>query len=72
MCMKGYTGVRCEIKVKDKCDFKHACRNGGECMPTGYRNDYRCKCPNGVIGKFCESYINNPCSSDFCQGGGST
>lgn len=49
-CMAGFTGTRCEVKVKP-CSL-HPCKNGGTCQENG-DSTYECKCKLGYGGQNC-------------------
>ncbi|KAG5857588.1 hypothetical protein ANANG_G00021040 [Anguilla anguilla] len=60
-CQPGFTGVDCELEVRE-CDSK-PCRNGGSCM--NLENGYACVCPPRFEGPHCEHSLltcaDSPC-----------
>ncbi|XP_003376811.1 putative calcium binding EGF domain protein [Trichinella spiralis] len=63
LCPIGYAGYNCETEI-DGC-LKVECLNGGTCFSTGL-NTFRCNCPKGFYGKFCESELVS--LNDLCLG----
>ena len=43
----------------------NSCRNGATCSPNAFTNTYKCICPQGTTGTYCENSI-NVCSSNPC------
>ncbi|XP_048830577.1 delta-like protein 4 [Brienomyrus brachyistius] len=60
-CQPGFTGVNCELEVKE-CDSQ-PCRNGGRCMDL--ESGYHCVCLQGFEGPHCEHSLltcaDSPC-----------
>ncbi|OUC39940.1 putative EGF-like domain protein [Trichinella nativa] len=54
LCPVGYAGYNCETEI-DGC-LKVECLNGGICFSTGV-STFRCNCPKGFYGRFCESEL---------------
>ncbi|XP_051274060.1 hyaluronan-binding protein 2-like [Dicentrarchus labrax] len=63
-CRPPYQGPDCKSLPASPCE-PNPCQNGGSCK-TGNRR-FRCTCPNGYIGKFCENAL-----SDCYVGNGET
>lgn len=64
----GFKGHRCEIDV-DECAEENKCQNNSTCIDD--IGSYRCECPTGFIGTYCEKQIDycstkefNPCQND--------
>ncbi|TKS86422.1 Delta-like protein 4 [Collichthys lucidus] len=64
-CLPGFTGVNCDLEVRE-CDSQ-PCRNGGRCMDS--ENGYRCVCPQGFEGTHCEHRMLT-CADTPCFHGG--
>ena len=72
MCQKGWVGENC-TQNEDNCS-DNECQNGGTCVDL--INDYRCECPEGFAGKYCqlapmvELYPQtSPCQQSDCKHG---
>lgn len=64
-CPPGYTGVDCEVKIKD-CTA-NPCLNNATCLDT--IDGYKCECNYGWTGKHCETQTIT-CASKPCLFGG--
>ncbi|XP_070557860.1 delta-like protein 1 isoform X2 [Ptychodera flava] len=51
-----------------KCGY--SCMNGAQCMWPGYGEEYRCICPDGFTGMFCETEIPDCNNGDVCYNNG--
>lgn len=52
LCSREFDGDHCEIDLND-CSGS-ACKNGKVC---NVNNEYRCECPRGSFGEFCQNQI---------------
>jgi Notch-like protein len=66
VCREGFYGTNCEFSGSD-CD-SNPCQYGGVCVLVD-GGGYRCNCPSGTTGKFCELDASNECASKPCKGG---
>jgi hypothetical protein len=70
ICPEGFTGVKCQVKVGEKCG-DGVCYNGSICVEKN--GDASCDCrtsddeENIFMGKYCETKV--PCNLD-CNGAG--
>ena len=71
-CGDGTVQVQCEEEKIDLCD-PSPCENGGSCSIDSYTMMPVCTCPDGFIGKFCETeplkVFANPCANSPCERG---
>ena len=73
-CADGSVQVQCPDNevVVDLCS-QHPCENGGTCSIDPYTMMPVCSCPDGYIGKYCESeplkVFADPCAAGPCQNG---
>ncbi|GAB1599959.1 cadherin EGF LAG seven-pass G-type receptor 1-like isoform X2 [Argonauta hians] len=65
-CMQGYTGKTCS-DLLDPCN-EQPCQNNGKCVNDPAKGDFKCICPPGILGTFCE--LKNECFSSPCLNGG--
>ncbi|GAB1601704.1 uncharacterized protein LOC115218507 [Argonauta hians] len=66
ICHKGWSGEKCNADAADDC-LGNRCALGSTCEDNiGF---YRCRCPTGVTGQFCDGEINE-CATSPCLNGG--
>ncbi|CAF5190858.1 unnamed protein product, partial [Rotaria sp. Silwood1] len=63
----GYTGINCETATSANLCLQGnpACLNGGVCTLSG--NAYRCSCPTGFTGQYCETALVIPHPAGMAQ-----
>nr|XP_012559035.1 neurogenic locus notch homolog protein 2 isoform X1 [Hydra vulgaris] len=78
-CNTGFEGdginmcQRVDERSKDPC-INHQCQNGGTCVTDIITWGYKCVCPDGFGGRYCQDHLSggrgDPCLNNPCLNGG--